>query len=173
MPAHEYVNKGQFPTSKYRSNLLYRAVTLHDPEITERLHAGTISAPEVLKHLGSSTGVGNHWSGGGPDMYHMSREHHAVNDTPATVVMTVHHNEQMTDNSWNGQYEGKGDTLGEYHPTVPTQAVMHSMAVDTGDPSKPMNWGSDPHWRPLPGSAGLTIETYPKRENSTYQGNEE
>ncbi len=160
MPAREYVNKGQFPESKYRNKLLYRAVTLHDPEITERLHAGTISAPEVLKHLGSSTGVGMHWAGGGPDMLYSSRMHGAVNDTPATVVMTIHHNDQMTDNTWRGEFKGQGATLGEYHPTVPTQAIMHSMAVDTGDPTKPMRWDSDPHWRPLPGSAGLKIETF-------------
>ena len=160
MPAHEYVNKGQFPESTYRDNLLFRAVTLNEPEITERIHSGNITAQEVLKHLGSDTGVGMHWTGTSPHSLYSSRMHGATSHAPATVVMVAHHNDQMTDNTWSGQYEGQGATLGEYHPTLPTQVTMHSMMVDTGDPTKPMQWDSDPHWRHLPGSAGLRVETF-------------
>lgn len=160
MAAHENINKGQFPESTYRKNLIFRAVTLNEPEITERIHSGNITAQEVLKHLGSDTGVGMHWTAGSPHSLYSSRMHNATDETPATVVMVAHHNDQMTDNTWRGQYKGQGDTLGEYHPTLPTQVIMHSMMVDTGDPTKPMQWDSAPHWRHLPGSAGLKVETY-------------
>ena len=160
MAAHENLSQ-QFLESKTRKNLLYRAVTIHEPEITERLHSGSITAPEVLKHLNSDTGVGMHWSGGYPDELYSSRMHNATDDTSATVVMVVHHNAQMTDNTWRGEFKGQGNVLGEYHPTLATQAIMHSMDVDTGDPTKPMQWDSEPHWRHLPGSAGLKIETFP------------
>lgn len=162
MPAHENLSE-QFLYSKTRKNLLYRAVTLKDPEITERIHSGSITAPEVLKHLGSDKGVGMHWTGGSMHDLYSSRMHNATDDTSATVVMVVHHNDQMTDNTWLGQFKGQGTNLDEYHPTVPTQAIMHSMHVDTGDPTKPMRWDSDPHWRHLPGSAGLKVETFPTK----------
>ncbi len=160
MPAHENLSQ-QFLESKIRKNLLFRAVTIENPEITEKLHSGSITAPEVLEYLGSDKGVGMHWSGGQPDQFYSSRMHNASTESPATVVMVVHHNDQMTDNTWGGNLKGQGNYFGEYHPTRPTQAIMHSMHVDTGDPTKPMKWDSDPHWRHLPGSAGLKIETFP------------
>ena len=156
------LNPDQFALfTKGRPNLMFRAITLHDPEITEKIHSNSMSAPELLERIGSDKGVGWHWSSQGPEALHMSRMHHAINETPATVVLVAHHNDQMTDNTWRGQYKGQGTSLGEYHPTLPTQAIMHSIAVDTGDPTKPMKWDSDPHWRHLPGSAGLKIETFP------------
>ncbi len=163
MAAHENLSTGQFPEFQRKNNLIYRAVTLHDPEITEKIHSGDISAQELLKNMGSSTGVGMHWTGRSRHSLYSDRMHNAVNDTPATVVLVAHHNDQMTNNTWSGEYAGQGHTLGEYHPTVPTEVVMHSMIVDTGDPTKPMRWDSDPHWRHLPGAAGLKVETFPRK----------